>query len=93
MFEGHPAITGGVVSINAALQHRGPPFLLVAATMEKLPYKFPTSTDPQLDGMVALATALTVIETSGPTNLSLDIEPTNENVSPGLTTPENTVLI
>ena len=37
IFEGHPVITGGVVSTSAALQQSGPPFLLVAATIVKLP--------------------------------------------------------
>jgi hypothetical protein len=91
-FTGQPVITGGTVS-GAVEQHNAPPVKLFAATMLKLPYTLPTNTDPQRDGMVASAAAFTVMKTFGPTNLSLGMEPTNENVAPGLTTPENTVPI
>jgi hypothetical protein len=37
MFEGHAVNCGGIVSIEAALQQRGPPLLLFAATTTKLP--------------------------------------------------------
>jgi hypothetical protein len=43
--------------------------------------------------MVALAAAATVNEMFGPTNFSLGIDPTKENVVFGATTPEKTVLI
>jgi hypothetical protein len=85
MFDGHPVNCGGTVSVAGELQHNAPPFLLSAATTVKLPYTFPTNTDPQFEGIVALGEPFTVIDILGPTNLSFDMEPTNENVVLGFT--------
>jgi len=72
MFEGHPAMIGGVMSPGFVVQHSGPPVLLTALIILKLPYDaLGSNTSEQLTSMLTLKSPLTEMSTELPLNFPL----------------------